>query len=90
MRPRHTGYGPPIVIIFATAHDTYMGDAFEVYAFDYLVKPFKVDRVIQTLERARDRLLRRDARPRGRAGSRRTRAAEGKAGCCGTARASAS
>lgn len=54
---------PSIVIIFATAHDTYMGDAFEVYAFDYLVKPFKVDRVIQTLERARDRLLRRDARP---------------------------
>ena len=52
---------PSIVIIFATAHDTYMGDAFEVYAFDYLVKPFKVDRVIQTLERARDRLLRRDA-----------------------------
>lgn len=37
---------PSIVIIFATAHDTYMGDAFEVYAFDYLVKPFKVDRVI--------------------------------------------
>ena len=56
---------PSIVIIFATAHDTYMGDAFEVYAFDYLVKPFKVDRVIQTLERARDRLLRRDARPVG-------------------------
>ena len=48
---------PSIIIIFATAHDTYMGDAFEVYAFDYLVKPFKVDRVIQTLERARDRLL---------------------------------
>ena len=56
---------PAIVIIFATAHDTYMGDAFEVYAFDYLVKPFKVDRVIQTLERARDRLLRRDVRPVG-------------------------
>jgi two-component system LytT family response regulator len=27
-----------------------------VYAFDYLIKPFKVDRVLQTLERARDRL----------------------------------
>lgn len=47
---------PSIIIIFATAHDTYMGDAFEVYAFDYLVKPFKVDRVVKTLERARDRL----------------------------------
>ena len=47
---------PSIVMIFATAHDQYMGDAFEVYAFDYLLKPFKVDRVIQTLERARDRI----------------------------------
>ena len=47
---------PAIILIFATAHDQYMGDAFEVYAFDYLVKPFKVSRVTQTLERARDRL----------------------------------
>lgn len=54
---------PSIIIIFATAHDAYMGDAFEVYAFDYLVKPFKVDRVVQTLERARDRLLLRDVKP---------------------------
>ena len=54
---------PSIIIIFATAHDTYMGDAFEVYAFDYLVKPFKVDRVIQTLQRARDRLFRLDVSP---------------------------
>ena len=43
-------------VIFATAHDQYMGDAFSVYAFDYLVKPFKVERVMQTLERARDML----------------------------------
>ncbi len=53
---------PNIVIIFATAHDSYMGEAFEVYAFDYLVKPFKVERVIQTLERARERLLSRAGR----------------------------
>ena len=52
---------PGVIIIFATAHDTYMGDAFEVYAFDYLIKPFKVERVIQTLERARERLLVRRA-----------------------------
>ena len=50
---------PSTIIIFATAHDAYMGDAFEVYAFDYLVKPFKVERVIQTLEKAKVRLLRR-------------------------------
>ncbi len=47
---------PAIILIFATGHDQYMGDAFEVYAFDYLIKPFKVDRVMKTLERARDRL----------------------------------
>lgn len=46
---------PSIRIVFATAHEAYMGEAFEVYAFDYLVKPFKMERVIQTLERARDR-----------------------------------
>ena len=54
---------PSTVIIFATAHDQYMGDAFEVYAFDYLIKPFKVERVIQTLERARDRIARREEKP---------------------------
>ena len=40
---------PSIILIFATAHDEYMGDAFEVY-------PFKVERVLKTLEKARDRL----------------------------------
>ncbi len=54
---------PSIVMIFATAHDQYMGDAFEVYAFDYLLKPFKVDRVMKTLERARDRIGRIDETP---------------------------
>lgn len=54
---------PSIILIFATAHDQYMGDAFEVYAFDYLLKPFKVDRVLKTLERARDRLTRRKEEP---------------------------
>ncbi len=49
---------PSIVMIFATAHDEYMGDAFEVYAFDYLLKPFKTERVLQTLERARNRICR--------------------------------
>ena len=47
---------PSIILIFATAHEQYRGDAFEVYAFDYLLKPFKVERVLQTLERVRDRL----------------------------------
>ncbi|MEG0153235.1 MAG: LytTR family DNA-binding domain-containing protein, partial [Cellulosilyticaceae bacterium] len=38
-------------LIFATAHCEYMPEAFEVYAFDYLVKPFNVERVTHTLER---------------------------------------
>ena len=47
---------PATVIIFVTAHNTYMSEAFEVYAFDYLVKPFKLDRMLQTLARVRDSL----------------------------------
>lgn len=47
---------PKTVLIFATAHEKYMGDAFEVYAFDYLLKPFKAQRVLQTLALARRRL----------------------------------
>ena len=47
---------PLLVIVFATAHEKYMGDAFEVYAFDYLLKPFKVDRALKTLDRIRMRL----------------------------------
>ncbi|WP_410495305.1 LytTR family DNA-binding domain-containing protein [Cellulosilyticum sp. ST5] len=42
---------PKTKIIFATAHNEFMSNAFEVYAFDYLVKPFNVERVSQTLER---------------------------------------
>ena len=42
---------PRTIIVFATAHDDYMAQAFEVYAFDYMVKPFKLERVLKTLER---------------------------------------
>ena len=48
---------PACVLIFATAHEQYRADAFEVYAFDYLVKPFKVERVLQTLSNLRERRL---------------------------------
>lgn len=47
---------PRTILVFATAHEEYMASAFEVYAFDYLVKPFKVERALQTLDRIRDRL----------------------------------
>lgn len=42
---------PRIFLIFATAYEEYRKEAFEVYAFDYLVKPFEVKRVEETLER---------------------------------------
>ena len=45
---------PKTIIIFVTAHAEYMSEAFELYAFDYLVKPFKVERIYQTLQRIRD------------------------------------
>lgn len=42
---------PTRVIIFATGHEEYREDAFEVYAFDYLVKPFDLERLDRTLQR---------------------------------------
>lgn len=46
-----TQLNPKLKVIFATAHSEYMANAFEIYAFDYLVKPFDVERVIRTLKR---------------------------------------
>ena len=45
---------PGTIIIFATAHCEYMAQAFEIYAFDYLIKPFKIERVVKTLERIKE------------------------------------
>lgn len=42
---------PRTIIIFATGHEEYMLEAFQLYAFDYLIKPFKMERVYQTLDR---------------------------------------
>lgn len=47
---------PRTIIIFATAHEEYMRSAFELYAFDYLVKPFPTERALNTLALARERL----------------------------------
>ncbi len=45
------GIDPDVKIIFATAHSEYMANAFELYAFDYLVKPFDMKRIEHTLEK---------------------------------------
>lgn len=52
---------PHTIIVFATAHEGYMAQAFEMYAFDYMVKPFKLERVMNTLERIRQVMLGRQA-----------------------------
>jgi two-component system LytT family response regulator len=52
---------PPVV--FVTAFDAYALKAFEVHAFDYLLKPFGQARLAAVLARARTQLSRRPAAP---------------------------
>jgi two-component system, LytTR family, response regulator len=51
----HEAHHQPAVV-FTTAHDRYAVAAFEVQAIDYLMKPFGRRRLVQALERVRDRL----------------------------------
>ena len=45
---------PTISLIFVTAHDNYTHEAFELYAFDYIVKPFNLERIKQTMARIKE------------------------------------
>ena len=49
-----TEIDPKVKIVFATAHSEYMANAFEIYAFDYLVKPFDLERIAKTLNRIKE------------------------------------
>ena len=51
---------PRVHIVFATAHANFMDRAFDVYAFDYWVKPFSRERVLTTLRKIRDLQTRLD------------------------------
>ena len=42
---------PHTIIVFTTAFNEYMSEAFELYAFDYITKPLDESRVMNTLER---------------------------------------
>jgi len=53
-------FNPLIKIIFVTAYEEYMPEAFKVYAFDYMVKPFKMDRLYQTLQHLKNMALRKN------------------------------
>ena len=63
----------PPHVVFVTAHDTHAVDAFELAAFDYVVKPVSQARLARTVERLR--ALRDDgASARAAARTRRRRA----------------
>ena len=44
-------------VIFVTAYDRHALEAFNLNAFDYLLKPFTQDRLEQALQRVRDRVI---------------------------------
>lgn len=46
---------PKIAVVFVTAYDSYAIKAFEVHAVDYVLKPFRPERLAAALERARAR-----------------------------------
>ena len=52
---------PKVKIVFATAHSEYMANAFEIYAFDYLVKPFDLERIGKTLDRIKSMMPEKNA-----------------------------
>ena len=46
---------PQIAVVFVTAYDSHALRAFEVHAVDYVLKPFRAERLGEALERARAR-----------------------------------
>lgn len=50
----------PPTFIFVTAHDQFAIKAFEVNAFDYLLKPFSVERLETTLKRAKEQIKKQE------------------------------
>jgi two-component system LytT family response regulator len=45
----------PPAVVFATAYDQYALKAFDVHAVDYLLKPFRKERLLEALGRVRER-----------------------------------
>jgi two-component system LytT family response regulator len=50
---------PSIAVVFVTAYDHYAVKAFEVEAVDYVLKPYRQERLLEALGRARERVSRR-------------------------------
>lgn len=77
---------PKPIVIFVTAYDTYATRAFDVEAFDFLLKPFKdqrffktIDRVLKTSGKEADDLFEKRIKELFRVFSEETKA--GKTGC---------
>lgn len=49
-----------LVVVFITAYEQYAVKAFEVHAVDYLLKPFSKERFDEALDRAKEKLVRRE------------------------------
>jgi len=47
---------PSVAVVFVTAYDHYAVKAFEVHAADYVLKPFRAERLAEALTRARERV----------------------------------
>lgn len=48
-------------VIFTTAYDQYAIRAFDIHAVDYLLKPFGVERLMEAVNRARERIGRNES-----------------------------
>lgn len=46
---------PDVAVVFVTAYDRYALKAFEIHAVDYVLKPYRADRLREALSRARER-----------------------------------
>ncbi len=59
--PKLTGFevaellAPEVAVVFVTAYDRYAVQAFEIHAVDYVLKPFRPDRLREALAHARAR-----------------------------------
>jgi two-component system LytT family response regulator len=59
--PKLTGFEvaelfpPDVAVVFVTAYDRYAVKAFDVHAIDYVLKPFRPERLREALTRARER-----------------------------------
>lgn len=60
---RHLHEAETPLIIFSTAYDQYAIRAFDVFAFDYLLKPFKEERFFKSVDKAIQLLQEKASRP---------------------------